>query len=264
VSYSTWFNRLNGRVGPLFQGRFKAVLHDQDGSALTINRYVHLNPVRVRGLGGHEARADLDQRQPSREVIKARVAALNYQWSSYNVYAGRAKNPGWVTTDSIYAFFGDRGLVSLRAAYRRQLEEMAALGDWETDWKADVSATVLLGSDAFVRQMIKLFRGNRHEQVGLRQSERLSLDWQMICAAVSTVWKGDWKELTRSRGNSALPAAWYLARNYAGMRLAELGAAGGGVAYPAVSTAIRRFEKRLKVDRDLQRRLKAVRAMLKI
>jgi putative transposase len=37
VSYSTWFNRLHGRVGPLFQGRFKAVLHDQDGSALTIN-----------------------------------------------------------------------------------------------------------------------------------------------------------------------------------------------------------------------------------
>src|SRR5215469_4147281 len=38
VSYSTWFNRLHRRVGPLFQGRFKAVLHDHDGSALTINR----------------------------------------------------------------------------------------------------------------------------------------------------------------------------------------------------------------------------------
>jgi putative transposase len=38
LSYSTWFNRLNRRVGPLFQGRFKAVLHDQDGSALSINR----------------------------------------------------------------------------------------------------------------------------------------------------------------------------------------------------------------------------------
>jgi hypothetical protein len=48
------------------------------------------------------------------------------------------------------------------------------------------------------------------------------------------------------------------------MRLAELGAAGGCVAYAAVSTVIGRFEKRLKVDSDLQRRLKAVRAMLKI
>ena len=177
---------------------------------------------------------------------------------------GKAKNPGWVTTDSIYAFFGNHGLPSFRTAYRRRLEEMAALGNWETDWKEKISATVLFGSDVFVRQMIKLFKGNRHEQIGLRQSERLSVDWQTICTAVSTVWKGDWNELARSRGNGALPIAWYLARNYAGMRLAELGAAGGGVAYPAVSTAITRFERRSKVDRDLQRRLKAVRAMLKI
>jgi len=36
------------------------------------------------------------------------------------------------------------------------------------------------------------------------------------------------------------------------------------VAHPAVSAAISRFEKRLKVDRDLQRKLKAARALLKI
>jgi hypothetical protein len=41
------------------------------------------------------------------------------------------------------------------------------------------------------------------------------------------------------------------------MRLAELGEAGGGIAYPAVSAAIKRFEKRLPVDRDLIRKLTA-------
>jgi hypothetical protein len=55
-----------------------------------------------------------------------------------------------------------------------------------------------------------------------------------------------------------------LGRNFAGMRLAELGQAAEGMAYPAVSMVIGRFEKRLKVDRELQRKLKAVRAMLKI
>jgi len=263
VSYSTWFNRLQRRVGPLFQGRFKAVLHDQDGSALTINRYIHLNPVRVRGLGGHEGRAE-SAKAPSPEVIKARVEALNYRWSSYNVYVGKTKNPGWLTTDSIYAFFDNHTLRGLRSAYQRQLQEMAALGDWEIGWRDRVSASVLFGSEAFVRQTIKLFKGNRHEQVGLRQSERLGPDWQTICAAVSGVWKRDWEELVTSRGDGALPAAWYLARNFAGMRLAELGHAAGGVAYPAVSTSIKRFEKRLLVDRDLQIKLKAVRKMLKI
>jgi putative transposase len=263
VSYSVWFNRLNKRVGPLFQGRFKAVLHDQDGSALTINRYIHLNPVRIARLGGHEARGESDIALNA-ELIRARVAALNYPWSSYNVYANKAKNPGWLSTDPIYAFFGDPTRQSARGAYRRELEEMAAIGDWQVDWKGQVSASILLGSEAFVRQMSKLLKGNRQEQRGLRQSERLSLDWQNICEAVGRVWKGDWLELSAKRGNGALPAAWYIARNYGGMRLAELGQAVGGVAYPAVSAAIKRLEKRLKVDRDLEKRVKELRRMLKI
>ena len=48
------------------------------------------------------------------------------------------------------------------------------------------------------------------------------------------------------------------------MRLAELGEMAGGVAYPAVSVAIKRFENRLITDRNLQKNVKAVRKMLKI
>ena len=51
VSYSVWFNRKYNRVGPLFQGRFKAILHETT-EALMINRYIHLNPVRIAALGG--------------------------------------------------------------------------------------------------------------------------------------------------------------------------------------------------------------------
>jgi hypothetical protein len=119
-----------------------------------------------------------------------------------------------------------------------------------------------LGSDSFVRQIVKRLNGNQHEQLGLRQSERLGSDWETICTAVGTVWKKDWETLAAGRGNGALPAAWYLARNFAGMRLAELGSAAGATAYSAVSMAISRFEKRLEVDRDLRRRIKAVRAIL--
>jgi putative transposase len=263
VSYSVWFNRLRKRVGPLFQGRFKAVLHDRDESALTINRYIHLNPVRTTRLGGHEGRGEPDRAINSEQIL-ARVAALNYAWSSYNIYVGKAKNPGWLSTDSIYAFFGDPTRPSMRGVYRRELEELAATGDWQAEWKGQVAASVVVGSEAFVREMIKHLKGNRREQPGLRQSERLGLDWQNICEAVGRVWRGDWPDLSARRGNGALPAAWYIARNYAGMRLAELGQVAGEVAYPAVSVAIKRFEKRLKVDRELAKKIKAVRTMLKI
>src|SRR5258708_12454430 len=59
--------------------------------------------------------------------------------------------------------------------------------------------------------MVKRLKGNRHEQLGLRQSERLGPGWKTICMAVSTVWKQDWETLAAGRGNGALPAAWYLA-----------------------------------------------------
>jgi hypothetical protein len=97
LSYGAWFNRRQQRSGPLFQGRFKAILHDPEGAALEINRYIHLNPVRVKALGGQEARSGAEDRLgsggagtgPSRELVKARLDALSsYRWSSYQVYIG--------------------------------------------------------------------------------------------------------------------------------------------------------------------------------
>jgi hypothetical protein len=43
-----------------------------------------------------------------------------------------------------------------------------------------------------------------------------------------------------------------------------VGSVAGDVAYSAVSMAITRFEKTLAHDRDLQRRIKAVRAILQL
>jgi hypothetical protein len=48
------------------------------------------------------------------------------------------------------------------------------------------------------------------------------------------------------------------------MRSSELGDAAGEVAHPAIGAALDRFEKRLKIDRELQRKIKATRVLLKI
>ena len=46
-SYTTYFNRINGRSGHLFQGRYKAIVMDVDNYLLGLSRYLHLNPVRA-------------------------------------------------------------------------------------------------------------------------------------------------------------------------------------------------------------------------
>lgn len=43
-SYTRYFNTTQKRVGPLFQGKFKAVRIETDEQLLHISRYIHLNP----------------------------------------------------------------------------------------------------------------------------------------------------------------------------------------------------------------------------
>ena len=45
VSYTKAINRQQGRVGPLFQGPFRAVWVDKDEYLLHLSRYIHMNPV---------------------------------------------------------------------------------------------------------------------------------------------------------------------------------------------------------------------------
>jgi hypothetical protein len=70
--------------------------------------------------------------------------------------------------------------------------------------------------------------------------------------------------LATARGNGALPAAFFFGQRYAGLRLKEMGELAGGFEYPAVNAAIARFEKRLKIDRELQKKIKRVAKNLKI
>jgi hypothetical protein len=70
--------------------------------------------------------------------------------------------------------------------------------------------------------------------------------------------------LKQKRGNGALAVAFLLGQRYAGLRLVELGELGGNVEYPAVSGAISRIEKRLKIDQELQSKVQGVKRMLNI
>jgi REP element-mobilizing transposase RayT len=45
--YTQRFNRRHGRVGHVFQGRFKAIVVERESYLLELCRYVVLNPVRT-------------------------------------------------------------------------------------------------------------------------------------------------------------------------------------------------------------------------
>jgi putative transposase len=81
--YTQRFNRRHGRVGHVFQGRYKAILVDREPYLLELVRYVILNPVRAGMV----------------------TSPAHWRWSSYHATVGQMPAPDWLDTDWVLSQF---------------------------------------------------------------------------------------------------------------------------------------------------------------
>ena len=108
-SFAKYLNTKHRRVGPVFQGNFRAVPVSSDEQLLHVSRYIHLNPV-VAGI--------------------ATMQSLEtYPWTSYPYYVGSSQ--GWINTSEIIGMIGSvpsyRTFVSEQEGYGRMLSGMRHL-----------------------------------------------------------------------------------------------------------------------------------------
>ena len=94
-NYGQWWNRKHGRVGHVFQGRFKDQIVDRDTYLLTLSRYVVMNPVR----GG---------------LVKV---PDDWMWSSYRATVGLCSTPSFLAVDATLSLFGEGEESLLRARF---------------------------------------------------------------------------------------------------------------------------------------------------
>lgn len=127
--YGMYYNKRHHRVGPLFQGRYKAQLVDKDEYALQLSRYIHMNPV-MAGMA----------RKPE-----------DYRWSSYRTYMGAGKADTYLHTGFLLAMFqGNAG--RRRAAFRSFTLDKA--GEGFSPVRESVGG-VIAGAEGFVRWVRK-------------------------------------------------------------------------------------------------------------
>ena len=126
--YTQACNRRHRRTGHVFQGRFKAILVDQDNYLLELTRYVVLNPVRA-GMVKHPRQ---------------------YPWSSYRAMVGQAPAPPWLATDGLLAQFGSR-----RASARRRYSEFVLAGIKQESIWGGLRQQIYLGDERFIARMQK-------------------------------------------------------------------------------------------------------------
>ena len=275
VSYSVWFNRRHQRSGHLFQGRFGSVVLEE-GTAVAVSQYVHLNPVRLRRLGldkAAQARAKAgiapagsgNEPGADAKLVAERLERLRgYRWSSYRAYVGLAERPGWLVTELVLGMTGGGGarvLQEQQRRYRADCEAAVRDGLRESPWER-LEAGILLGGTEFVARMRKLLKGDVKEQTAVRQlRERPS--FSQVVALVAAVRGEEWSRFRDRYGDWGRDAVMWLARKRSGMKLQEVGTAVGGIDYRSVGTAVRRFEARMQREPDLAEAVRAMETKLK-
>jgi REP element-mobilizing transposase RayT len=132
--YTQRFNKRHGRVGHLFQGRFKAVLVQKDSHLLEACRYVVLNPVRAERV------------QRPEEWI----------WSSYGATAGRTKPHACLVVEWVLGQFGSEKKRA-EAVYRRFVRDGMGV---ESIWSR-VRVGSVFGDDDFVESLGDYVKGKR-------------------------------------------------------------------------------------------------------
>jgi hypothetical protein len=128
--YATRFNRRHRRVGSLFQGRFKAILVEDESYGWALSRYIHLNPYRAKMVKRPE----------------------DHAWSSYRHYLRPGHAPAWLDWKSVLAEMG-KDARRARKEYRRFVAEV--VGSKVASPLRDVVGNVLLGSADWVEKMQK-------------------------------------------------------------------------------------------------------------
>ena len=131
-------NRRHGRVGHLFQGRFKAILVDSDAYLLELARYVVLNPVRAR-------------------MVKN---AANWRWSSYRASMGLVPADPFLAVDGLLAQFAARRSLAQTRYARFVAEGIKAPSPWQ-----QLKGQVFLGDEHFVEQMQSLAAKHHRDDV---------------------------------------------------------------------------------------------------
>ena len=103
TKYSLYFNRKYKRVGPLFQGTYKAVIVESEEQFVYLSKYIHRNPV-----------AATSERLLEGEKLE------NYKYSSYENYLGLFKQ-SWVKTSEVLSYFSKTNPIN---SYKNFIEEV--------------------------------------------------------------------------------------------------------------------------------------------
>lgn len=224
--YAQYFNRTRKRDGPLFRGRFKAILVEADSYLLTLVRYIHLNPVKA-GLA----------KDP-----------FSYPWSSHRLYLMPDKKVPWLERETVMSNFNNAEKFddfvcqgndkSIEAFYERK------------------RYSPFMGSESFIGSMLK--RLTRNSEISRLESTPHFSDLDSVTERVGQYYEASRTSIVSGRfgkHNGPRNMAIYLAGRKAGFSYSDIKRQFNLGTDSAVTRACQRVTMRLEKDAQLRRDL---------
>jgi REP element-mobilizing transposase RayT len=232
--YASLFNRRHRRVGGLYQGRFKAILVENDSHSWELTRYIHLNPVRAKMVARPE----------------------DYAWGSYSAYVDARRAPDWLDWETVL-LEQSASLPAARRAYRRFVE--AAVGQSTQSPLQAAYGGMFLGSEGWIERM-RRYLGKQPDDRNVPTRRRLALGvdpvkLRKVIAGHFGVAEKTFKDV-RKRNNDARSAAIFLHRKLTSESVGSLAEYYGGVSTAAISRTVARAHLRRAKDPRWDRTLR--------
>ena len=229
--YTQRHNRRKKTDGPLFRGRYKAIVIDASNYLLQVSRYIHRNPV---------------------EMKKPLVKQLEeYPWSSYAAYLNEVRVPDWLNRDLVYGELGSKRRFSAYRAY------VAQGNDKETSRFYELKHTPSIWGDKTFKELaygqaqsldIEIDRKGLKQPVPLPEVLRKVAVHYGIAISELQVAK-------RGKGSKNLPRwiAMKLCQEVSGAKLIEIATVFNVGHYSTVSQTIGRLNNLLNEDAHVKR-----------
>lgn len=192
--YARHVNRRHGLVGHVFQGRYKALLCDDESYLLRLVRYVHWNPMRA-GL----------------------CRTLHYRWSSYGTYLDGSLS--WVDTAPVLRLLGKDPARARETL--REFHESLRLEDQEIDARFEIFRSPILGDDEFDARALR--------RAGLSPSRLRPIPLDLLLARMVWTWRGT-VSAVQVRGTSRRHAIAHARAAFARAAIEEHGHSAAAVA----------------------------------
>jgi putative transposase len=221
-SYTTYTNVKRKRSGHLFQGRYKAIVIDKDSYLLELSRYLHLNPVRVNMAAKPE----------------------DYPYSSYVSYISD-HGEALVTSSTILEMFNKKESEA-RKRYKSFVE--SAMGKEEESPMAKIYGAMILGSEGFIREILKKIEQDQLEKetVSHRKALCTPIGAEAVLSAVCRQYRISKEEINNSEHSGTRKMCMYLMKKQTVATTREIGELLGNMSYAAAAKMYQRFTKELQ------------------